>query len=149
MTLALYENKSDEIVLDKNITTLATYNGYMKNESSILNPIIRIEGAFNIGNLVNANYMYLPDYRRYYYVTDIVQIRANLVEITGRVDVLMSFKDEIRLCSGIVRKNANEYNVYLDDGSLKVYQNKLIITKEFPSGFPIENDRYILVTAGG
>lgn len=149
MTLALYENKSDEIVLDKNITTLATYNGYMKNESSILNPVIRIEGAFNIGNLVNANYMYLPDYRRYYYITDISQIRANLVEITGRVDVLMSFKDEIRLCSGIVRKNANEYNVYLDDGSLKVYQNKLIITKEFPSGFPIENDRYILITAGG
>ena len=149
MTLALYENKSDEIVLDKNITTLATYNGYMKNESSILNPVVRIEGAFNIGNLVNANYMYLPDYRRYYYITDISQIRANLVEITGRVDVLMSFKDEIRLCSGIVRKNANEYNVYLDDGSLKVYQNKLIITKEFPSGFPIENDRYILITAGG
>lgn len=149
MTLALYENKSDEIVLDKNITTLATYNGYMKNESSILNPVIRIEGAFNIGNLVNANYMYLPDYRRYYYVTDILQIRANLVEITGRVDVLMSFKDEIKLCSGIVKKNANEYNLYLDDGSLKVYQNKLIITKEFPSGFPIENDRYILVTAGG
>ena len=149
MTLALYENKSDEIVLDKNITTLATYNGYMKNESSILNPIVRIEGAFNIGNLVNANYMYLPDYRRYYYITDISQIRANLVEITGRVDVLMRFKDEIRLCSGIVRKNANEYNVYLDDGSLKVYQNKLIITKEFPSGFPIENDRYILITAGG
>lgn len=149
MTLALYENKSDEIVLDKNITTLATYNGYMKNESSILNPIVRIEGAFNIGNLVNANYMYLPDYRRYYYITDIAQIRANLVEITGRVDVLMSFKDEIRLCSGIVRKNAKEYNLYLDDGTLKVYQNKLIITKEFPSGFPIENDRYILITAGG
>lgn len=149
MTLALYENKSDEIVLNKNITTLATYNGYMKNESSILNPVVRIEGAFNIGNLVNANYMYLPDYRRYYYITDITQIRANLVEITGRVDVLMSFKDEIRLCSGIVRKNAKEYNLYLDDGTLKVYQNKLIITKEFPSGFPIENDRYILVTAGG
>lgn len=149
MTLALYENKSDEIVLDKNITTLATYNGYMKNESSIIKPVVRIEGAFNIGNLVNANYMYLPDYRRYYYITDIVQIRANLVEITGRVDVLMSFKDEIRLCSGIVKRNANEYNIYLDDGSLKVYQNKLIITKEFPSGFPIENDRYILITAGG
>lgn len=151
MTLALYENKSDEIVLDKNITTLATYNGYMKNESSVLNPIVRIEGAFNIGNLVNANYMYLPDYRRYYYITDITQIRANLVEIRGRVDVLMSFKDEIKGCTGIVKKqaNSNSYNMFLDDGSLKVYQDKLIICKEFPNGFPKENDHFILVTAGG
>ena len=85
----------------------------------------------------------------YYYVRNKAVINGNQLRFSLESDPLMSFKDEIRLCSGIVRKNANEYNVYLDDGSLKVYQNKLIITKEFPSGFPIENDRYILITAGG
>lgn len=149
MTIGLYYNKSDERKLNKDLETIATYNGYLKNECSIQNPTVFIEGAFNIGNNINANYMFLPDYRRYYYITDITQVRANLVKITGRVDVLMSFKDEIQNSIGIVRKQEHNFNLYLDDGSLKVYQDKLIICKEFPNGFPKKNDHFILVTAGG
>lgn len=149
MTIGLYYNKSDERKLNKDLETIATYEGYLKNECSIQNPTVFIEGAFNIGNNINANYMFLPDYRRYYYITDITQVRANLVKITGRVDVLMSFKDEIQNSVGIVRKQEHNYSLFLDDGSLKVYQDKLIICKEFPNGFPKENDHFILVTAGG
>lgn len=149
MTIGLYYNKSDERKLNKDLDTIATYNGYLKNECSIQNPTVFIEGAFNIGNNINANYMFLPDYRRYYYITDITQVRANLVKISGRVDVLMSFKDEIQNSIGIVRRQEHNYSLFLDDGSLKVYQDKLIICKEFPNGFPKENDHFILVTAGG
>ena len=147
MTLGLYENKSDEKVVNKSITQLETYEGFLKASSSITNPVIQIEGVFNIYNNGNVNYMYLPDYRRFYYITDIIQIRANLVEIHGRVDVLMSFKDELKKCTGILRKGENNYNMYLDDGSLKVFQNKQLQMLEFPSGFPSEN--FILVMAGG
>lgn len=147
MTLGLYENKSDEKVVSKSITQLETYEGFLKASSSITNPVIQIEGVFNIYNNGNVNYMYLPDYRRFYYITDIIQIRANLVEIHGRVDVLMSFKDELKNCMGILRKGENNYNMYLDDGSLKVFQNKQLQMLEFPSGFPSEN--FILVMAGG
>lgn len=149
MTIGLYYNKSDERKLNKDLDTIATYNGYLKNECSIQNPTVYIEGVFNIGNNINANYMFLPDYRRYYYITDITQVRANLVKISGRVDVLMSFKDEIQNSIGIVRRQEHNYSLFLDDGSLKVYQDKLIICKEFPNGFPKENDHFILVTAGG
>lgn len=149
MTIGLYYNKSDERKLNKDLDTIATYEGYLKNECSIQNPTVFIEGAFNIGNNINANYMFLPDYRRYYYITDITQVRANLVKISGRVDVLMSFKDEIQNSIGIVRRQEHNYSLFLDDGSLKVYQDKLIICKEFPNGFPKENDHFILVTAGG
>lgn len=147
MTLGLYENKSDEKVVNKSITQLETYEGFLKASSSITNPVIQIEGVFNIYNNGNVNYMYLPDYRRFYYITDIIQIRANLVEIHGRVDVLMSFKDELKSCKGILRKGENNYNMYLDDGSLKVFQNKQLQMLKFPSGFPSEN--FILVMAGG
>ena len=147
MTLILYENKSDEIKMNKELTTIATYNGYMRDESSFTNPTVLIEGVFNITNNSNANYMFLPDYRRYYYITDIIQKRSNLVEIHARVDVLMSFKNEIKTCSGIIKKSSNKYNLYLDDGSLKIYQNKLLITKEFPSGF--SNPHFVMISAGG
>ena len=147
MTLTIYENTSDERKLDKNITQIATYEGYMRDESSITNPTVFIEGVFNINNNINANYMFLPDYRRYYYITDIIQKRANLVEIHARVDVLMSFKNEISNCSGIIRRSQNVYNAYLDDGSFKIYQNKKLITLPFPSGF--SNETFILTMAGG
>lgn len=147
MTLVLYENKSDERVVNKTIDSLQTYEGYLRDESSITNPVIFIEGLFNIGNNINANYLFLPDYRRYYYITDIIQKRANLVEIHARVDVLMSFKDEIKTCSGIIRSSQNVYNLYLDDGSLKCYQNKKLLTHEFPNGFT--DFKYVLTMAGG
>lgn len=147
MTIGLYYNKSDKRRLNKELETIATYNGYMKNESSILEPIIYIEGAFNIGNNINANYLYLPDYRRYYYITDIIQVRANLVQIMATVDPLMSFKDELKECSGIVRRGQNVKNMYLDDGSFKIYQNKKLLTQPFDSGFTTEN--FILTMAGG
>ena len=148
MTLTIYENKSDEIKIDKNITQLATYEGYLRDESSFTNPVIMIQDQFNIYGHSNANYLYLPDYRRYYYITDMIQKRTNIVEIHARVDVLMSFKNEIRECSGIVKKTSykNAYNLYLDDGTLKVYQNKLLKTAEFPTGFSAEE--FILTTAG-
>lgn len=148
MTLSLYENKSDAIRINKDIALIGTYDGYLRDESSITNPVIMLEGTINIYNNPNTNYMFLPDYRRYYYITDIVQKRMNLIEIHARVDVLMSFKDEIKTCTGIVKKSSNKYNLYLDDGSLKVYQNKLLLTKQFPSGFDKNNHKFIMVTAG-
>ena len=147
MTLILYENKSDETIVDKKITQIQSYEGVLRDESSITNPVVFIEGVFNIYTNPNTNYMYLPDYRRYYYITDMIQKRSNLVEIHARVDVLMSFKDEIRTCSGIVRSGQNVYNLYLDDGSLKCYQNKKVLTHEFPNGF--SDFKYVLTMAGG
>ena len=146
MTLTIYENKSDKIRLDKDITQIATYDGYLREGCSVTDPIIKVEGIFNIFQKGNANYMFLPDYRRYYYITDIIQLRANIVEIHAKVDVLMSFRNEIRACSGIISKSSNNYNLYLDDGSLKAYQNKELDCADFPNGFSTE--RYILTLAG-
>lgn len=146
MTLTIYKNKSDKIRLDKDITQIATYDGCLREGCSVTDPIIKVEGVFNIFQKGNANYMFLPDYRRYYYITDIIQLRANIVEIHAKVDVLMSFRNEIRACSGIISKSSNNYNLYLDDGSLKVYQNKELDCAAFPNGFSTE--RYILTMAG-
>ena len=146
MTLVLYENKSDKIVVNKKIMEVQSYEGFLRDGSSITNPTILIEGLFNIGNNINANYLFLPDYRRYYYITEIEQIRSNLVKISASVDVLMSFKDELQNCKGIVKKNATAYNMYLNDGSFKVYQNKELVQKWFPSGFT--SKQFVITTAG-
>lgn len=143
MTIEIYRNQSDERKVEKELTDKTELTGTFRNESSIYNPVVRVQWTQSANKI---NYMYIPAYDRYYYITDIVRVRDEIVDIKGRADVLMSFKDEILNMTGIVKRSANKWNLYLDDGSLKVYNNPIISTKEFPSGFTARE--FILAVAG-
>ena len=64
------------------------------------------------------------------------------------MDVISSFKTEIRANVGIVRRAESDdlYNLYLDDGSLASYQDPYILTEPFPSGF--SGAKFVLAVAG-
>ena len=122
---------------------MRTITGTLREETSILNPVIRFQGTIP----VHANYMYIPEFDRYYFINDIKSIRNNLYEISAHVDVLMTYQDQIRNCTGIVARQQNNWNLYIDDGVFKTYQNRIILVKEFPTGF-VRND-FVLAVAGG
>lgn len=61
--------------------------------------------------------------------------------------MLDSFKTEIKANTGIIERQQNKWNLYLDDGTFKLYQNPLVLTRLFPSGFSAEE--WILAVAGG
>lgn len=143
MTIEIYRNQSDERKVEKELTDKTELTGTFRNESSIYNPVVRVQWTQSANKI---NYMYIPAYDRYYYITDIVRVRDEIVDIKGRTDVLMSFKDEILNMTGIVKRSANKWNLYLDDGSLKVYNNPIVSTKEFPTGFTARE--FVLAVAG-
>ena len=144
LNLELYHNPDDNRVVEKNISKIGeTIEGTFRNESSITNPVILLEWS---GSAKRINYFYLPIYDRYYYVTEIIRVRDELIEIHGRCDVLMSFKEEILKMTGIIKRSANRYNLYLDDGSLKVYNKPDVFTQNFPYGF--QNQEFVLAVAG-
>lgn len=141
----LQTNYSEDIRVDKNITDIITLMGTLKNETSIMSPTILIEG--NVSDLAVCNYMTISAFGRRYYVTDIRSIRANLVEVSGKVDVLGSWGTQIRACTGIVYKQENLWNTYLDDGTFKVYQNPQVQLKTFP-GFFSGDLNFVFAVAG-
>ena len=143
--IKLQTNSSEKNRLDKTLTDVLTLVGTLRNESSILNPTIRIEG--DVSQVINCNYMTIPTFGRSYFITDITSIRNNIFEVSGHVDVLTTYKEGIRTNVGIIHRQENVYNLYLDDGVLKVYNNPQIVTKEFPSGF--SDYEYVLAIAGG
>lgn len=143
--IKLQTNSSEKNRLDKTLTDVLTLTGTLRNESSILNPTIRIEG--DVSQVINCNYMTIPTFGRSYFITDITSIRNNIFEVSGHVDVLTTYKEGIRTNVGIIHRQENVYNLYLDDGVLKVYNNPQIVTKEFPSGF--SDYEYVLAIAGG
>ena len=82
----------------KQLTMSATHDCTFKNGCSMLNPTLLLElhddqfpnyTAFKIGN-------------RYYHVTNINSVRNNIFEVTGKVDVLATYKTEIGATSAFV-----------------------------------------------
>lgn len=127
MTLILYQNKSEYNKIDKDIVTVTTLTGTLKNSCSILAPVILIENE----TLINANYCYIPEYNRYYFITDITVVRNKLFQINCSVDVLMSFKDKIKEQTAIIARQEKLYNLYLNDDKLLSYNKITEQIKEF------------------
>lgn len=140
----LQTNISEKNKLDKDLTTISTISGTLKNDTSIVDPIILIE--VDLTNLINCNYMTIPAFGRSYFVTNIRSIRRNLVEVSAHVDVLSSFASQIRNNVAIVRRQENRWNLYLNDGVFKVYQNPMVLTRKFPTGF--STFEFVLAVAG-
>lgn len=144
MDIILQVNSSEKIALDKTLTDVLTVSGYLKDSTSILNPVIIIEG--DLSEVTSCNYMTIEEFGRSYFITDITSIRNNVFQVSGKVDVLTTYKDEIRANKGITAKQENNWNLYVNDGSLLQYQNPKVITKAFPSGF--DTMEFVLAVAG-
>ena len=142
--IILQINNSERERLDKDVSTIMTVSGVLKEETSIIDPVIMIE--CDLSDVTNCNYMTIGAFGRSYFVNNIRSIRNGLVEFSCHSDVLSSFKRQIRKNSAIVRKQENNWNLYLNDGSFKVYQNPNVLTKAFPSGFT--RQEFVLAVAG-
>lgn len=127
MTLILYQNKSEYNKLDKELVEILNLTGTLKNSCSILAPVILIEND----SLINANYCYIPEYNRYYFITDVTVIKNKLFQISCSVDVLMTFKDNIRQQTAIIARQENLYNLYLNDDKILSYNKIREQIKEF------------------
>lgn len=142
--ITLQVNKSERERLSKDIDAITTVSGVLKTETSIIDPVIMIE--CDLDAVVNCNYMTIPAFGRSYFVNNIRSIRNGLVEFSCHVDVLSSFASAIRGNTAIIKKQENDWNLYLNDGSFKVYQNPNVLTKAFPSGFTTQE--FVLAVAG-
>ena len=144
--IVLQKNNSEKNCLDKNISNITTLSGVLKNETSIINPTILVEGS--LSTISNCNYMTIDAFNRSYFITDIVSKTNSLIEISAHCDVLSSFKEGIRSNRGIVKKQSNEYNLYLNDGTFKVNQNKKVFWyKSATTDFSVTGD-YVLSVLG-
>lgn len=142
--ITLQTNASEKNKLTKDITDLVTLSGTLKNGTSIIDPVISFEG--DLSSFVNCNYMTISTFGRSYFVKDIRSIRNNVYEISAHVDVLSSFATQIKSNTAVVRRQENQWNLYLNDGVFKTYQNPEIVTKAFPSGFTTQE--FVLAVAG-
>lgn len=142
--IILQRNNSELNKVTKSIDNIMTVSGTLKEETSIIDPIIKIE--CNISDVKGCNYISVPEFGRSYFVNNIRSIRNGLVEFSCHVDVLSTYAEQIKNNTGIIKRQENEWNLYLNDGTFKVYQNPNVLTKAFPSGFTTQE--FVLAVAG-
>lgn len=145
MDITLQINNSEKNRLDKNVTDIVTLSGTLRESTSVVDPKIVIEG--DLSSFVNCNYMTIPVFNRSYFINNITSINNALFEISAHVDVLSTYKSQIRQNFAIIARQEKKWNLYLNDGVFKTYQNPHIVTKAFPSGFTEQH--FIFSVAGG
>lgn len=144
-TISLFKTASENNRVVKTLTDEKQLSGELRNQTSILNPSIRIESADNISTY---NYAYIPEFGRYYYITDITSVRTNCWIISLRCDVLMSYSNQIKAITGVVVRQESNPNKLLVDRLERLQSNKEIDILYYPEAFS-KNLQFILVTAGG
>ena len=124
-SMILYKNSSDAHRVDKTnfLEYVGELAGVFRAPCSIVVPEVVIEYG-----IVNFNYVYIPIFKRYYYVTNVTYINKGLLRVSLKVDVLMSFKNTIYNQKGLIKRNEFDYNDELVD-SERVIQNNPVIEK--------------------
>lgn len=150
MLLVLYYCKAERERVDKTGYLANPYqlNGTLRSPSSVIDPVITIQKTNPTH--YGYNYMYIPEWDRYYFINNITSVNNDLWEINAHVDVLMSWKGEIKATKAIIEKSnvMALSNMYMDDGSFVMDSRKYTHVSEFPNGLDVDG-RFILICAGG
>lgn len=144
----LYTNSSSTRVVDKQLTVVLNVTGSLRDGASVLDPEIMVETDLSDTQLGAINYMYVEAFHRYYFVTDMRMETTGLWSISGHVDVLMTYRAQIRNQNAIVARQEGMYNMYLDDGWFSAYQKPLVFTHPFSVSSPFSQHSYVLIIAG-
>ena len=146
LSIQLMNNSSPVEKIGKTLSAGNTYNCALKDDTSVLDPVIILQTSDNI---FNYNYMYISDFGRYYFIKDIKSLNNNRWEVSAHVDVLETYKNSILANNAVIRRQQNKYNLYLDDPEYKTYNTESIETIKLKNGSGFtKNLKYILTVNG-
>lgn len=131
MVVNFYKNKADAKTLDKTkyLEDLTATNCLLDEQCNLLNPVLILSTDFT-----NANYVYIEKFKRYYFINNILRLDNNRYEMSLTVDVLMSFKDEIKELNVIGTRSSDKFNYYLRDNAISIQANNFPIVRRMSKG---------------
>ena len=144
MIIDLYINNSEQERISKTLTSRLQLDGTLRAETSVINPTVIIEAQ----NPSIYNYMHIPLFHRYYYITDITSVRDDLWRVSGKVDVLMSYESELQNVPVIVADSKDTVEKYMSGNQWQTSVKTKTDIISFPNGLNSTGE-YILITSGG
>lgn len=148
MDIILYRNMSDPNVLVKRLEALANESAQPYGEIDISAPELVLSDVPK-SVLNKVNYCYIPELERYY-TASITLTNNGMYILSGSIDVLMSFKDEILTIPAIVDRQEDPANctTYINNGGYVSRVDNFMQRYTWSKGFS-GTPQNILIAAGG
>lgn len=127
MDIFFYTSSAEPNSFPKVLGSAIRYQGELRDECDILNPVLTIEG---LNPDTTFNYCYIPDFKRYYFITESSVIRTGLIQFNLHVDVLQSWSKEILELEAIISRNEYDFNNHLEDTRVPAWSNNMTSYKE-------------------
>lgn len=152
MNISLLYTDSPNNQLNKSVEQIAEYSGAVARVNvSVENPVLILEES--VSNIISANYCYIAEFGRYYYIVDKTADANGLWTIALKVDVLKSFASSIDDLKGIVQRQRDNYDMYLKDDKIPVSARKTVAIKQLGSvvapGASASHPSVIMLVLGG
>lgn len=151
MIVQLGYTRANDRKIDKDFTVIRELNCTIRGSITLLNPNLLVSYHQDIAE---CNYMYIPEWERYYFIDGITMVPGQMSEIRGSVDVLMSFSNQIKNMSVFVSRAENLESPFFADPNMEaeVASNVQVDTLSGPfysSNFPETGRHYLFTVLGG
>ena len=129
--IELYQNSAEVNRVDKGqfLAPVGSLLGALREECSMITPSI----VYQSENVPTFNYVYIPIFNRYYFVTSLSSVSKNMWRMELNCDVLMTYKNEILLLQGVIGRQEIDFNPLLVDNELPTQNNPLVEVIDIPS----------------
>ena len=131
-TMIIYNYKGQPNTINKKLTPLGTINVALRPEINVHNPTLKIQIP---PNMYGFNYVYIEDFKKYYFVDNFMYLGGNTYLLTLSLDVLQTYKDVILQSTALIVEsdnanrdlsvNSNVYNVFPKTDILHFPNSKL------------------------
>lgn len=141
MKVEFYKTTDNTRVVNKTLQLNKTINIVFRQAVDEQTPLIIMDK----NNIVGSNYVHIPDFNRYYFISKVDNYTANLVRVHLNTDLLMTYKDII--LNSPVQITATEKPSYL---SASLPTQSTISKRVVKSDVTLDNkNSMILTTIGG
>ena len=147
MTINTFNNSSPNNKVIKNLTAVAELTGYLREGTSLENPVVTIESD----SVPSFNYAEIPDFNRKYFVTTIRSVTTKIWEIHMHCDVLSTYWSSISTSECLVDRSETKRTADLVDSELWCTADSLYGVKKFsqqPLTGGTATKRFVMVVPG-
>ena len=130
--MILYNYNGQPNTINKTLTPFGTINVALRPEINVHNPTLKIQIP---PNMYDFNYVYIEDFKKYYFVENVRYIGGQTYLLTLSLDVLQTYKDVILQSTALIVEsdnanrdlsvNSNVFNVFPKTDILRFPNSKL------------------------
>ena len=113
-----------------NYLQVGEVNFKIEQDCSILKPVLFIKKE-SFPNYIKANYCYIPEWGRYYFIDDPVTCTGGFLRLQCSVDVMNTYRNEICGITTLIDRQENVKNMAINDNEFIANNKRDIVYKSF------------------